>query len=115
MRRLGIGWALLFGLLSPVVALSGEEPVIPVYHEPHHRQVFQYGPTRILDLQLPPGTTTWFHTHEAPILYIYLSSSPTRTQILGQEWSAPVSLESLAPPTDHSPFLASPVVGSHTS
>jgi mannose-6-phosphate isomerase-like protein (cupin superfamily) len=48
-------------------------------------------------------------------LYIYLSSSPTRTQILGQEWSAPVSLQSLAPPTDHSPSLASPVVGSDTS
>jgi hypothetical protein len=89
MRRLGIGWALLFGLLSPVVALSGEEPVVPVYHEPHHRQVFQYGPTRILDLQIPPGTTTWFHTHDSPILYVSLSASPGRTQILGQEWNTP--------------------------
>jgi hypothetical protein len=87
MRRPGIGLLALaaYGLYG-AVALKAEDPIVPVYHEPHHRQVFQYGPTRILDLQIPPGTTTWFHTHEAPILYINLSTSRSRTQNLGQEW-----------------------------
>jgi quercetin dioxygenase-like cupin family protein len=66
---------------------SFEEPVVPVYHEPHHRQVFQYGPTRILDLQIPPGDKSWFHSHESPVLYVTLGSSATRTQNLGGEWS----------------------------
>ena len=88
MRRRVLLVAKIMGLVCVAASrVRGDEPVVPVYHEPHHRQVFQYGPTRILDLQIPPGTTTWFHTHESPILYINLSSSPSRTQILGQDWA----------------------------
>ncbi len=61
-------------------------PAVPVHHEPHHRQVFQYGPMRILDLQLPPGDRSWFHTHEWPVLYVTLSQGQMRTQNLGDEW-----------------------------
>ena len=64
-----------------------EAPIVPVHHEPHHRQVFQYGTVRILDLQVPPGETTWFHTHEWPVLYMTLGRSTTRSQDLGGEWS----------------------------
>jgi hypothetical protein len=60
--------------------------VVPVHHEPHHRQVFQYGTTRILDLQVPPGETSWFHTHEWPVLYVTLGRSAVRTQNLGEDW-----------------------------
>ena len=38
--------------------IHADDPVVPVYHEPHHRQVFQYGTTRILDVQIPPGDTS---------------------------------------------------------
>jgi oxalate decarboxylase/phosphoglucose isomerase-like protein (cupin superfamily) len=62
-------------------------PVVPVYDEPHHRQVFQFGPTRILDLQIPPGDISWFHSHESPVLYVTLGTSQTRMQNLGEEWS----------------------------
>ena len=68
------------------VTMAGEEPIVPVYHEPHHRQVFQYLTTRILDVQIPPGDTSWYHSHESPILYVTLSSSTNRTQNLGEEW-----------------------------
>ncbi|HZF32162.1 MAG TPA: cupin domain-containing protein [Gammaproteobacteria bacterium] len=61
--------------------------VVPVHHEPHHRQVFQYGTTRILDLQIPPGETSWFHSHDWPVLYMTLGRSAVRTQNLGGEWS----------------------------
>jgi len=63
-----------------------QNPVVPVYHEPHHRQVFQSGPTRILDLQIPPGDISWFHTHESPVLYVTLGTSQTRIQNLGEDW-----------------------------
>ena len=67
---------------------QGQEPIMAVHHEPHHRQVFQYGPMRILDLQLPPGDVSWFHTHEWPVYYLTTSDSPTVSQNLGEEWGA---------------------------
>jgi mannose-6-phosphate isomerase-like protein (cupin superfamily) len=67
---------------------QGQAPVMPVHQEPHHRQVFQYGPLRIIDLQIPPGDMSWFHTHEWPVFYLTVADSQTRTQILGEEWGA---------------------------
>jgi quercetin dioxygenase-like cupin family protein len=64
-----------------------QSPVVPVHEEPHHREVFQYGTTRILDLQVPPGDISWFHTHEWPVLYMTLGTSAVRTQNLGSDWS----------------------------
>jgi oxalate decarboxylase/phosphoglucose isomerase-like protein (cupin superfamily) len=88
-------WALLL-VSSMVFAQSGDapvsradvdSPVVPVHEEPHHREVFQYGTTRILDLQVPPGDISWFHSHEWPVLYMTLGTSAIRTQNLGSEWS----------------------------
>ena len=67
---------------------QGQTPVMPVHQEPHHRQIFQYGPLRIIDLQIPPGDMSWFHTHEWPVFYLTVADSQTRTQILGEEWGA---------------------------
>jgi hypothetical protein len=72
----------------PNEAGQGQTPIMPVHQESHHRQVFQYGPMRIIDLQIPPGDTSWFHTHEWPIFYLTVADSQTRTQILGEEWGA---------------------------
>jgi quercetin dioxygenase-like cupin family protein len=62
-------------------------PAVPVHDEPHHRQLFQRGPMRILELQLPGGDTSWFHSHEWPVLYVTLSQGQMRTQNLGEPWS----------------------------
>src|SRR5262245_59357247 len=71
---------------TPTAASEFKAPIVPVYREPHHRQVYQYGTTRILDLQIPPGDISWFHSHESPVLYVTLGTSQTRTQNLGEEW-----------------------------
>jgi quercetin dioxygenase-like cupin family protein len=109
------------GLLSTAraqdAAPTASGPVVPVYHEPHHRQVFQYGPTRILDLQISPGETTWFHSHESPVLYVNLSTSPMRGQNLGEEWASPgrgnAPARGTPPPSTAPP--GSPRVSSTTS
>lgn len=72
----------------PNEAGEGQTPIMPVQQEPHHRQLFQYGTTRIIDLQIPPGDTSWFHTHEWPVFYLTVADSQTRTQVLGEEWGA---------------------------
>ena len=74
--------------VSANLARIVDQPIVPVHDEPHHRQLFQYGPTRILELQVPPGDISWYHTHEWPVLYLTLSQSQTRTQNLGAEANA---------------------------
>ena len=60
--------------------------VVSIDQEPRHRPVYRQGHVRILDVQLPPGDVTLFHTHDTAILYVPISISPTDTQILGKEW-----------------------------
>lgn len=86
-------WMAVAAAQSPVpvhphdaVVREGHDPVVQVHHEPHHRQIFQRGPMRILDLQIPPGDMSWFHTHDWPVLYVTLSQSQSRTQNLGEDW-----------------------------
>jgi uncharacterized cupin superfamily protein len=70
-------------------ATLGQDRVVPVYEEPRHRQVFQSGTTRVLELIVLPGDTSLFHRHTDPIVYVNLSSGALRTQELGKEWSQP--------------------------
>lgn len=93
-RRFATAFVALSAAAVSLPAAQGQEatetytpPVVPVHQEPHHRQVFQFGPMRILDLQIPPNDMSWFHIHEWPVLYVTLGTSATRTQILGGEWS----------------------------
>jgi uncharacterized protein (DUF885 family)/quercetin dioxygenase-like cupin family protein len=69
-----------------VASLPKGEQVVPVYHEPHHRQLFAKGTTRILEGQVPPGDTSWYHLHAEPVMYLTLSASTQRTQVLGEDW-----------------------------
>src|SRR5206468_27600 len=69
-----------------VASLPKGEQVVPVFHEPHHRQLFAFGTTRILEAQVPPGDTSWYHTHTEPVLYLTLSPGQQRTQNLGEDW-----------------------------
>lgn len=60
---------------------------VPIVQEPRHRVVFESGTTRIHDVQIPPGDTTLYHIHDTAILYVPISRSQTRSQVLGGEWS----------------------------
>ena len=69
------------------IAASQADKIVPVHQEPRHRLVFESPGTRILDVQVPPGDTTLFHTHNDPILYVTMSTAQTRSQTLGREWT----------------------------
>jgi len=68
-----------------VASLPKGEMVVPVYHEPHHRMLFAYGTTKILEGQVPPGDHSWYHVHAEPILYLTLSASTQRIEVLGED------------------------------
>ena len=89
-RLSGAGRLVILGAAlaaTPSLAQQQDEKVVPVHEEPRHRLVFDSPVARVLDIQIPPGDTTLFHTHSNPILYVNMSSSQTRSQTLGQEWS----------------------------
>jgi quercetin dioxygenase-like cupin family protein len=82
-------WTPAAACLLAVAGLNArqDDKVVPVHEEPRHRLVFDSPGTKILDVQIPPGDTTLFHTHSDPILYVNMSSSQTRSQTLGREWT----------------------------
>lgn len=78
-------------LAAVAVAVVQQEVVVPVHEEPRHHLVFETSGTRVLDVRIPPGDTTLFHTHSDPILYVTMSTSRTRSQNLGAEWTTPAA------------------------
>jgi quercetin dioxygenase-like cupin family protein len=76
-----------FCSVTALAVSAQDDKVVPVHQEPRHRLVFDSPGTRILDVQIPPGDTTLFHTHSEPILYVTMSTSQTRSQSIGAEWS----------------------------
>lgn len=71
-----------FGVVS-----AQDPPPVPLSGEPRHHVVFESATTRIHDIQIPPGDTTLFHTHDTAILYVPIARSTNRSQVLGAEWS----------------------------
>ncbi len=66
---------------SPVshAAEAAETPgpndrVVPILQEPRHRTMHKDGDIRLLDVQINPGDMTLFHTHDAAIMYTFISS-----------------------------------------
>jgi quercetin dioxygenase-like cupin family protein len=76
---------ILAALVGGLLVQEGD-PVVHMSKEPRHRVVFESGTLRVQDIQIPPGDTTLFHTHDHAVLYVPISSSRTRSQPLGQDW-----------------------------
>ena len=96
--------AALCVLMGTASTAVHNEQVVPVHQEPRHRMMFEAPGTRILDVQIPPGDTTLFHTHSDAILYVNISGSTMRNQTLGGEWNGAPA----AGPAAAAPFKVSP-------
>ncbi len=84
------------GVIALAVAISAQAPAtgpadgetrVPVHQEPRHHVVHDSPSMRILDIQIPPGDQTLFHTHDTAILYVPIARSVTRSQEWGGAWS----------------------------
>ena len=71
---------LLLGLSLPLTMLAAEEKPVPVQAEPMHQTVFENEYVRVIDVQIPPGRTTLFHTHVLPSVIVYLTQSSNRSE-----------------------------------
>lgn len=82
-----VGAGMATGALAPGRAAQPADAPVPVHQEPRHHVVYDAPAVRVLDIQIPPGDTTLFHTHDTAILYVPIGRSQTRSQALGAEWS----------------------------
>jgi len=55
-------------------AVGDPNRVVPILQEPRHRTVHRDGDIYVLDIQINPGDMTLQHTHDAAILYNFISS-----------------------------------------
>ena len=65
------------------------QQAVPVQEEPRHQLVLDDEVAFILDVQIPPGDTTLYHTHADPIFYVSIGTSRTRSQVMGRDWVGP--------------------------
>lgn len=96
-------WAVAVALVVAAVPAMAQAPStetrVPVHQEPRHHVVFESASMRILDIQIPPGDQTLFHTHDTAILYVPIARSQTRSQEWGGEWSGGGAAPAAAPQT----------------
>ena len=76
----------LIVLFATLPRLLGAQTVIPIQEEPRHRLAYDGPALRVLDIRIPPGDTTLFHRHDAPIAYVAISPTLTNAQVLGEAW-----------------------------
>ncbi len=69
-----------------LVVHAGAQQVVPVHQEPRHHVVLERPDLQVLDVRIPAGDTTLFHTHSTAIHYVMVGSSTTTAQVLGREW-----------------------------
>jgi len=74
-------------LVLPFTQAVAKEKAVPVYEEPMHQLVFEHDRVRVLDVQIPPGATSLYHIHGAPIFYVAIDISPIDAQPAGGEWA----------------------------
>ena len=62
------------GLPGDVSAQGPGDRVVQILDEPRHRTMHVDGDIRLLDVQINPGDQTLYHTHDAAIMYTFISS-----------------------------------------
>ena len=75
--------ALVLVIAAGVVAVA---QIVPVRQEPHHRLVFENASLRVLDVNIPSGTTTLDHRHDHDLLIVSVGAADTRTRTPGSDW-----------------------------
>ena len=69
-----------------IIAAMGftESTAVPVEREPFHRPVFSNSEVQVLDVVIPPGATSLFHTHVYDLLGLTIASAPSKNEVQGQ-------------------------------
>ena len=88
LKRLSVLLVVLGVSVAAGTRARAQDPApVPLSGEPRHHVVYESPSMRVHDIQIPPGDTTLFHTHDTAILYVPIARSTNRSQVLGAEWT----------------------------
>jgi hypothetical protein len=82
--RSGASAALLCLACSGVIAADGES-IVPANEEPLHVVMLENEWVRVIDVEIPEGERTLYHTHSLDYPYVLVTSVTLYNQIYGQE------------------------------
>jgi len=72
---------------APAAGTGTEKDPVPVEREPHHHVVFENQYLRLLDVVVPPGEMTLFHTHSLDNVAVLLADTTLKNQNPGEDWT----------------------------
>lgn len=75
---------------------------VQVSKEPRHKNALENKYLRLLDVEIPPGDTTLFHTHSTASVFLHFTNTTVGTQIKGKEWK---KARNIAGTASYSSFL----------
>lgn len=83
-------------VLFTLFASAAVAAQIPLREDPHHKVMFENAAFRVLDVNIPPGTTSADHRHDLDIATISIApGTTTRVQRTGQPWDPPRAARAL--------------------
>lgn len=103
-RTLTAGAAVVAAVCLPTAMAErrgAEQQAVAVYEEPLHRLVFSNSWVRVLDVRVPPGVTTAFHVHSAPLMGVTVEAARTSTQVPGSPFGGVERAQEVATPFDN--------------
>jgi hypothetical protein len=78
-------WAALLCLACSGVMAADDERILPANEEPRHVVMLENEWVRVIDVEIPEGERTLYHTHSLDYPYVLVTSVTLYNQIYGQE------------------------------
>ena len=78
-------WAALLCLACSGVIAADDERILPANEEPRHVVMLENEWVRVIDVEIPEGERTLYHTHSLDYPYVLVTSVTLYNQIYGQE------------------------------
>ena len=73
-----------------MAAYSEETGRLEMWEEPSHQLVFKHEMTRLLDIRVPTGATSEYHSHHYATIYVILEDALLMNQEHGTKWKSPI-------------------------
>lgn len=73
-------------------AVEAENTAIPAKEEPRHRPKLENEYVRILDVEIPAGDQTLFHTHDLNYAYLMVNAALLRNEVMGKPGTAEIKI-----------------------
>jgi hypothetical protein len=95
MKLLVLGCSMLVAVgtgLTPLVGAAAGEKAVMAKEEPRHRPKLENDYVRILDVEIPPGDQTLFHTHDLNYAFLMVNEAQLRNEVAGKPGTTDIKI-----------------------